>query len=287
MLAIYKREVKSYFINMTGFVFITLLLLLMGIFTTAYNLLLTYASMTYAIGSMEVVFLLTVPILTMKVIADDRRLGTDRLLYSLPIKIHKIVLAKYLAMLTVFIIPVTVIAAYPLLLGLFGTVPLYPSYAALVGFFFLGASLIALCTFLSALTESQVIAAILGFGVTLGIYLLPTLVTMIPTDALASFLAFVLLEVALAAVLWLLTHHLQITLLSAILPFLPTVIVFLVRSELFENLFPTLIARLALFTRFEQLVSGIFDLTAIVYFVSVIVFFLFLTAGVMEKKRQG
>ena len=96
-----------------------------------------------------------------------------------------------------------------------------------------------------------------------------------------------LLEVALAAVLWLLTHHLQITLLSAILPFLPTVIVFLVRSELFENLFPTLIARLALFTRFEQLVSGIFDLTAIVYFVSVIVFFLFLTAGVMEKKRQG
>ena len=287
MLAIYKREVKSYFINMTGFVFITLLLLLMGIFTTAYNLLLTYASMTYAIGSMEVVFLLTVPILTMKVIADDRRLGTDRLLYALPIKIHKIVLAKYLAMLTVFILPVTVIAAYPLLLGLFGSVPLYPSYAALVGFFFLGASLIALCTFLSALTESQVIAAILGFGVTLGIYLLPTLVTMIPTDALASFIAFVLLEVGFAAVLWMLTHHLQITLLSAVLPFLPTVIVFLVRSELFENLFPTVMGKLALFTRFEQLVSGIFDLTAIVYFVSVIVFFLFLTTGVLEKKRQG
>ena len=231
--------------------------------------------------------LLTVPILTMKVIADDRRLGTDRLLYSLPIKIHKIVLAKYLAMLTVFILPVTVIASYPLLLGLFGSVPLYPSYAALLGFFFLGASLIALCTFLSALTESQVIAAILGFGVTLGIYLLPTLVTMIPTDALSSFIAFVLLEVGFAAVLWMLTHHLQIALLSAVLPFLPTVIVFLVRSELFENLFPTLMGKLALFTRFEQLVSGIFDLTAIVYFVSVIVFFLFLTTGVMEKKRQG
>ena len=95
MLAIYKKELKSYFISMTGFIFVGFLLLMAGIFVTAYNLLLTYASLSYAIGSIQLILMLTVPILTMRILAEERKTRTDQLLYSLPIPMWKIVVAKY------------------------------------------------------------------------------------------------------------------------------------------------------------------------------------------------
>ena len=193
MLALYKKELKSYFIGMSGFVFIFLLLLLTGIFVTAYNLLLAYASIAYAVGSVQLCLMLTVPILTTRVIAEERRNRTDQLLYSLPIPSVTVILAKYLATVTVLLIPTALVALYPVILSLFGSVPLFPSYTALLGFFFLGAALIALCSFLSSLTESQVIAAVVSFGVVLGLYLLPTLASMIPSTAVASLLALLVL----------------------------------------------------------------------------------------------
>lgn len=285
MLAIYKKELKSYFLNMTGFVFIGFLLLMAGIFVTAYNLLLAYASLTYAIGSIQIVLMLTVPILTMRIVAEEKRSHTDKLLYSLPIPLWKIVLAKYFAMLTVFLIPTLILALYPPILSIFGSVPLAPSYAALLGFFLLGTTLIALCMFLSALTESQIIAAVTGFGTVLGLYLLPTIATMLPTSARGSLFAFLLVEVLIGVLLYALSKSVILGVLVGSILVLPTVIIYLVNSELFSGLFPSLLNKLALFLRFENFVSGIFDLTAIVYFLSVAVFMIFLTVRAFEKKR--
>lgn len=285
MLAIYKKELKSYFISMTGFIFIGFLLLMAGIFVTAYNLLLTYASLSYAIGSIQLILMLTVPILTMRILAEERKTRTDQLLYSLPIPMWKIVVAKYFAMLTVLLIPVSVIALYPIILSIFGSVPLIPSYAALFGFFLLGAALIALCTFLSSLTDSQIVAAVISFASVLGLYLLPTLATMIPTAASASMVAFVLLEFLLAIVLYLLSKSIILSVLGGGILFLPTVIVYLANAELFKGLFPAILEKLALFDRFEIFVGGIFDLSAIVYFISFSLFFVFLTVMSVEKKR--
>lgn len=285
MFAIYKKELKSYFLGMTGFVFVAFLLLMAGILVTAYNLLLAYASLAYAIGSIQVVLMLSVPILTMRILAEERKSRTDQLLFSLPIPTVQIVLAKYFAMLTVLAVPTAVIGCYPLLLSVFGSVPFLPSYAALLGFFLLGAALVALCMFLSALTDSQILAAVAGFGAVLGIYLLPTLATMIPRGAGASLLAFVLVEVLAAVVLYLLSGSILLSVLGGGLLLLPTVIVYLADPALFEGLFPDLLGRLALFSRFDRLVSGVFDLTAIVYFLSFTAFFVFLTVRAVEKRR--
>lgn len=287
MIAIYKKELKSYFFGMTGFVFITFMLLAAGIFVTAYNLLLAYASLTYAIGSIQIVLMLTVPMLTMRLIAEEKRSRTDQLLYSLPIPLYKIVLAKYLATLTVLLMPTLVIGLYPLILSVFGSVPLYPSYAALLGFFLLGAALIALCMFLSSLCESQVIAAVTSFGTVLGLYLLPTIATMIPSTSTASLIAFILLAVLLGAVIYAISKSFILTAFGGGLPILTVVIVYLVNADLFTGLFPSLLKTLAVFSRFESFVGGIFDLTAVVYFLSVIIFFVFLTVQSMEKKRRA
>ena len=285
MIAMYKKELRSYFTGMTGFVFIGFLLLMAGIFVTAYNLLLAYASLSYAIGSIQLILMLTVPILTTRILAEERRNRTDQLLYALPIPLYKTVLAKYLAMLTVFLIPTAVIALYPLILSVFGSVPLFPSYASLLGFFLLGAALIALCMFLSSLTDSQVIAAVISFGAVLFLYLLPVLATMIPSNAEASLFAFVLLSILIAAVLYFLSQSLLLAVPGGAVPLLATFTVYFANADLLKGVFPKLLTMLAIFDRFETFIGGIFDLSAIVYFLSVVVFFVFLTVQVLEKRR--
>lgn len=287
MLAIYKRELQSYFVNMTGFVFVAFLLFMTGIFVTAYNLLYAYATLTYAIGSLQLVLMLTVPMLSMRVIAEEKKNRTDQLLYSLPLPMHKIVLAKYLAMLTVFLIPTAVVSLYPLILSMFGSVPFLPSYTALLGFFLLGAALLALCMFFSSLCESQVIAAVIGFGTVLLLYLLPTLSSMLPTAASASLVALLVLELLIAFILYAVSKSLVLSIGGGALLVLSTVIVYIASSSLFAGLIQKLLVALALFSRFENLVGGIFDVTAIVYFLSVAVFFVFLTVQSMEKKRYS
>jgi ABC-2 type transport system permease protein len=285
MIAMYKKELRSYFTGMTGFVFIGFLLLMAGIFVTAYNLLLAYASLSYAIGSIQLILMLTVPILTTRILAEERRNRTDQLLYALPIPLYKTVLAKYLAMLTVFLIPTAVIALYPLILSAFGSVPLFPSYASLLGFFLLGAALIALCMFLSSLTDSQVIAAVISFGAVLFLYLLPVLATMIPSGAEASLFAFVLLSILIAAVLYFLSQSLLLAVPGGAVPLLATFISYFANADLLKGVFPRLLTTLAIFDRFETFIGGIFDLSAIVYFLSIVVFFVFLTVQVLEKRR--
>ena len=285
MIAMYKKELRSYFTGMTGFVFIGFLLLMAGIFVTAYNLLLAYASLSYAIGSIQLILMLTVPILTTRILAEERRNRTDQLLYALPIPLYKTVLAKYLAMLTVFLIPTAIIALYPLILSVFGSVPLFPSYASLLGFFLLGAALIALCMFLSSLTDSQVIAAVISFGAVLFLYLLPVLATMIPSNAEASLFAFVLLSILIAAVLYFLSQSLLLAVPGGAVPLLATFTVYFANADLLKGVFPKLLTMLAIFDRFETFIGGIFDLSAIVYFLSVVLFFVFLTVQVLEKRR--
>ena len=167
MKAVYIREVRSYFTGLTGAVFAAFLLLFAGIFTMIYNLNAGYANFEYAMGNMPFVFLVIVPILTMRTFAAEKRAHTDNLLYSLPVSMTKVVMGKYFALLTVFVLPVLVICLYPLVLSFFGEVYLPAAYGSIVAFLFLVAALLAAGMFISSLTESQAVAAGVCFAVLL------------------------------------------------------------------------------------------------------------------------
>ena len=130
MRAVFRHEVSSYFTNVTGYVFGAFLLLFAGIYTMAYNLRSGYTNFEYVLGSMSFVFLVIVPILTMKVIAEEKRQKTDQLLYSLPLSMTRVVLGKYLALLVVFAVPMVIVCLYPIVLGAFGSVYLPAAYSA-------------------------------------------------------------------------------------------------------------------------------------------------------------
>lgn len=285
MIAIFKREFKSYFISMTGYVFLAVMLVFAGIYTMAINLLQLSPSFEYVLSNMTIVLMIVVPILTMRTLAEERRSRTDQLLYALPMKLSSVVMGKYLAAVAVYGLCCGIFCLYPLVLSLFGEVYMLGAYSAIFGFFLLGSALIAICVFLSSLTESQSISAVLGVAVLLAIYLLSSLVELLPATALGSLLCFLALIAALTAIVYVLTKNLIICGVTLVICAAPTLITYFVNSTLFEGLFPKLVEYLAVFDRFYSFADGIFDLTAIVYFISIAVFFVFLTVQAMEKRR--
>lgn len=285
MFAVFKREFKSYFNNLTGYVFIALLLCFAGIFATVVNLYNQSAMFEYTLSNVSIVLLLIIPVLAMRSVSEEKQNRTDQLLYSLPIKLSTVVVAKYLALLAVYFLSIVVMVLYPFILSAFGIIDYSSCFAALLGFFLLGAALLAISFFVSSLTESQVISAVVSFGIILALYLMNIIAAVIPTTAAASFVGIIIIIAVLALVLYFLTRNYWLSIVAAAVFVIPTSILFYFKSSLFEGLLPNCISRLAVFDRFYNFIYGIFDLTAVVYYISIIVFFVFLTVQTLEKKR--
>lgn len=285
MRAIFKHELSSHFTGLSGYVFGAFLLLFTGIYVLSYNLSMLYVNFEYVLGGMSFVFMVIVPILTMRVLAEERRQKTDQLLYSLPISMTEVVLGKYLAMLVVFAIPMAIIALYPLVLSSYGDVYFPMVYSAVGGFFLLGASLIAMGTFVSSVTESQAVSAGLCFVVMLINYFLADLGSLISATAVASLIAVTLLVILVAVIVWLLTKNTTVALAAAVVGEGATLAVYLADSSLFEGLVPNALKALSLYQRFYDLLDGVLNLGSIIYYISVIGVLLFLSVQSMEKRR--
>ena len=165
MIAVCKHELRGYFHSLTAYVFGAFLLAVVGVGAMLYNLQAAVSNFEYVLSFSSLVFVVIVPILTMRVLAEERRQKTDQLLYSLPITTTQVVLGKYLALLAVYLIPLAVICVYPLIFIQFGEVYLPTSYGSIFAFFVMGAALMAVGVFLSSLTENQGFAA----GITIAV----------------------------------------------------------------------------------------------------------------------
>jgi ABC-2 type transport system permease protein len=285
MIAVLRHELASYFTNVTGYVFGAFLLLFGGIYTMVININAAVSNFEYVLSNMSFVFLVIVPILTMRVIAEERRQKTDQLLYALPIRMTQVALGKYLALLIVFLVPVAILGLFPLILSAYGDVYLPAAYGTLTGFFFLGAALIAIGMFISSVTESQAVAAGLCFVVMLVNYFMSSLTDYIPTTIQASLIAFTIAALLLGLVISRLTRSFLAGATVTILMIVGLLVVFFVDSSLLSGRFSAVVSWLSLFERFYQFVDGVFDVTGIVYFLSVIGVFLFLTVQSLEKRR--
>lgn len=188
MTAIYKRELSSYFNSMIGYVFVAVLIFFTGIYFMAYNLYNGLPQFSYTLYSLMSILLITIPILTMKSMAEERHSRTDQLLLTSPVTLTGVVLGKYFAMVTVFLIPVALMAFCPLIIAMNGEARLLSDYAALFAFFLMGCVFLAIGMFLSSLTESQIIAAVSTFAVLLILYLWDDLTGFLPS-ALGSLLS--------------------------------------------------------------------------------------------------
>ena len=286
MLAIYKRELKSYFHSMTGCVFIAFLLVFTGIYFMAYNLTAGYPYFSYTLSGSLIVFIVGIPLITMRSFSEERKNKTDQLLLTAPVSLGKVVMGKYLAMATVIAIPNVIFCLYPLIIKSQGTAYLEVDYISIVVFFLLGCVYAAIGMFLSSLTESQIIAFISTFGILLVLYLWDGLLSMLPSSA-AGGLAGVLILLTIAVFyIWRMTENIVLAGAVEIAGAAVSIVLYFVKQSLYENLLTDVLGKLALANVFTDISNNsIVDVTGIVLYLSVIAVFVFLTVQAIQKRR--
>lgn len=287
MIAVLKHELRTYFRSLTAYVFGAFLLAFIGVGSVLYNLQAAVSNFEFVLSFGCLIFVVIVPILTMRVIAEERKQKTDQLLYALPITTTQVILGKYLALLVVYLIPLGIISLYPLIFSRYGDVYLLTSYGSILAFFIMGAALIALGVFISSLTDNQGFAAGIGIAVILLNYYSVSLSESVSSTAFGSIIALAVLLV----VLWFIIRYLTRNEKMAWGVCVPLYAAIMITSWLdytkFEGLLPSIMTTLSLFERFYVFVNGVFDMTGIVYYLSVIVFFLFLSVQSLEKRRYN
>ena len=287
MTAVLKHELRNYFHTLTAYVFGAFLLAFIGLGATLYNLQAAVSNFEFVLSFGSLVFVVIVPILTMRVIAEEKKQRTDQLLYSLPIITTEVVLGKYLALLVVYLIPLAVVSVYPLIFARYGDVYLLTSYGSIFAFFVLGAALIALGVFISSLTDNQGFAAGIGIAVILLNYYSASLSEYVSSTPAGALIAAFALVIVLGVVIRHLTKNEHLAYGFYFLAGGAVLIFYLADPEAFSGLLPSVMKTLSLFERFYVFVNGVFDLTAIVYFVTFAAFFLFLSVQSLEKRRYN
>ena len=286
MLAVYKRELRAYMNNVYGWLFMAIFLLFTGYMMFQNNLYDGMPEFELTLSASQYALLLLIPILCMRSMAEDRHNKTDMFYLSLPMKTSSVVLGKYFAMLTVYAIPCVILCVYPLVLGAFGPVNYLVAYLAILLYLILGAALIAVCQFLSSLTDNLVIAAVLGVLAVAVLLFAPFLSYVIPLTAIASFIGFVVLALLLAGIAFLATHNLNVTAITAAAAVVPLSVIYILSRSSFEGLFPSLLQFISPFAHFATFCQfGTFSVQSLILLLSYPVLFVFLTVQSADKKR--
>lgn len=286
MTAIYKRELTSYFNSMVGWLFTAVLTVFIGIYFFVYNLFNGYPYFSLSLSYTLFIFMVIIPVLTMRSMAEERRSKTDQLLLTAPVSVAGVVLGKYLAMLTVFALPTAIACLCPLIIALNGSSFLLADYGTIFAFFLLGAAEIAVGLLISALTESQLIAAVSTFGILLVLYLWEGLVSFLPSDAAGSLLGLLAILVLVCLLLHALSNNWKVT-AGVLIVGVAAVIGFYIKdSSAFAGLLPDVLGRFSLIGAFDAFASDhVFDLRGVLLYLSLSALLVFLTVQVVQRRR--
>lgn len=288
MISIFKRELRSYFHGMLGYVLTAFLLASSGIYFLALNLGYGLTDFGYyTLYRTIFMLLLYIPVLTMRSLAEERRSRTDQLLLTSPVPVWGIVLGKFFAMCAVFALPCLMDVVMILILwALGGTVPaLAANFAALLCYFLLGCAAIAMGEFLSGLTENPIIAAVAGFSVLLLAYMMPSLRSLFNAGSAVALAVFTAIAGAASLMAGLRTRSFILGCLTFAALCLGLTGLFLLQSAWLTEAFSAVLSVLCFFTPFEDFVNNSFSLPTLVYYLTVTGMFLFFTAQSIEKRR--
>ncbi len=285
MLAIYKRDLKAYYSGILGFLFDAFLLFIIGIYFSDVNLRGTYPHFGYALSFVTFSFLILVPILTMRCMSEERRSMTDQLLLTSPVSVTGIVLGKYLALVTVFAAPMLVVCLYPVILAGMGTVSYPMAYSAILAFFLVGCVNLAIGMFVSSLTESPALAAVLTFVVLFADYLISGIASFFSTESNSSFMGIALFVLAVAIVLFIMTRSIKLSVIVGGVLELVLAALFVSKSTLFTGAIQKILEALDVTARLDDFINGMFNTSSLIYLLSAVFLFVFFTVQSVEKRR--
>lgn len=286
MRAIYIKEMKSYFHSLSAYLFLALFLAISGVYFSV--ICMSYGYTDYAANiysNITIIFIIIVPILTMRLMAEERKQKTDQLLLTSPVRVTGIILGKYLAVLTLLLGAVVITFLQAAVLSMYGDVNWLTVLTGGLGYFLVGASLLAIGLFISSITESQMIAAGISFGVVLLCMLLPNLSDIVPGRARYMYIVCGIVIVLLA---WFFYEETKSWKAGVITMVLGTAVLGLFAwrtPELFDNGLSKIIDWFSIMDRFNDFCSGILNASSIIYYLSFIAVFIFLSIQTIEKRR--
>ena len=286
MRAIYRRELRAYFQSMIGYVLIAFLTAFAGEYFMAYNLNYGYPYFSYVLSGITFIFLIAIPLLTMRSFSEEQKNKTDQLLLTSPVSLTEVVLGKYFAMVTILAVPCLIYLLFPLIIKTQGTAYILIDYLSILMFFLLGCVYIAIGMFLSSLTQSQILAAVGTFAVLLLLYLWEGILEFVPDSAMVNMLGVILILTALVFGIWHMTKNWVICAILELAVIVGNIIAYAVKSGLYEGLLANILGRLNLNEIFTGISSdSLFDVSGVILYLSLIVFFNILTMQMIQKRR--
>lgn len=286
MLAIYKKELKGYFSSMLGYIYLAIFMLIVGIYFIYYNVIYYVTDFSgYALSGCKIIFIMLVPVMTMRSFASERKNKTDQLLLTSPVSVTEIVIAKYLAAVTLFAISTVFTVIYPVIISFFGKVDIGYTICGYLGFFLYGCCLFAIGIFISTLTEYSIVAAIVSAVVFLVIHLCDAFIPYIPLGKPYSIAAIVIVIAVIAVLFYLDTKKIYISAISTGVLAIAAVIWYFVKTSWYDSGLSTVLTWLSLSKRSLELSNGLLNVSNIVFFVAFIAVFLFMSIQTVQKRR--
>lgn len=286
MLAVLKKELRTYFLTPTGWIFMAVFLLISGIFFTIQNVFGQSPDIAALLAGLLFVFLLVIPLLTMRIFTDERRFRTDQLLLTGPSNLWSIVTGKFLAAFMVYLITVVITVAYPVMISGHGRLEWSKIIGTYIGFVLLGGAFISIGVWVSSATEGVVGAAIVTFLALMITFIIDFLRPSMPSTEVAGLVWGGILALAVAFwVYWSSKNAPAGLLVAVVFAVVLVVLWFTAREAVFVGLVSKSLGWISLTRRFRAFSLGLLRLDAAVYYLTFSAFFLFLTVQGLEKRR--
>ncbi len=286
MKAVYLKEMRSYFTSTLGYIYIAMMLVIFGFYFFLYNLYAGYVDYSNVLSNVTSLILFAMPVLTMRLFADELKTKTDQMLFTAPVSTTQIVLGKFFAALTVFTITVLLTVPQPLtIVGLGGSLPVHRVVGAYVALYLMGITFIAIGMFISACTNNPIVALIVSIAVFLLMFISAGIGDLLPSTVT---FAVAMCVIVLALLIWFLYRSVKDIYLSGIVGVLGLagiITLYFVKRSVYDGLVAKTLNWLSITTRYSDFYSGIFTFAHILFYISLSILFVFLTVQRIEKRR--
>ena len=285
MIPIIKKELRTYFNSMVGYVVLAGFVLFTAFYYSLYCIRSLYPDYSIVLSSTSIVFLIVIPIITMRLFAEEMKQKTDQLLYTAPLKIESIVIGKFLSAFIFFLIGMAITTLFPFITSFFGELPTSQITGTFVGYILLGATFISVGLFISVLTDNQIIAAFGTFGALFAFFMLDGLMELIPLDTNSSLIFVGVLLLGFSFIVYDSTRSVIAGVITAVLGITAIIVLYIINPLFFDGAIVKTLGWFSLLLRFQNFSAGILNVSDIIYYLTFAAAFIYLTINVIEKRR--
>ncbi len=285
MPAIIKKELKTYFNTITGYGFLGFFVLITGYFFVSQNITAANANYNETLAGSMIMFLILVPVLTMRLFAEEARQKTDQLLYAAPINVTDIVAGKFIAASFLFLLGIVITLIFPFMLSRSGELAWGMTFVGILGYFMMGMCLISVGIFISVLTDNQIVAAAATFAAIFLLLMMDNISSAVPITVASSLIFVGLAITAVALTVYSSTKNALAALIFALIGFVIMAAVYFSDPNIYDGVIVKVLSWFSVLSRFENFYMGVLSVSDVVYYITFTCAFLYLTVNVIEKRR--